>query len=94
MDTPSNLTDFITLFTNIGLRVIPFLGVVSFLVFILGVVKFIKAAGSEKEIGDSKKLIIWGIIGLFILATIWGIISFAKGEFGFGGGVGIPQIHF
>ena len=89
-----SLTDIINLFTNIGLRIIPFLGVVAFFVFILGIAKFIKSAGNEKEIGESKNLIIWGIIGLFILVTIWGIISFTKNEFGFGEGVGIPQIKF
>jgi len=79
---------------NIGLVVIPFLGTVAFLVFVLGVARFIKAAGNEKEIKDSKNLLIWGVIGLFVMVTIWGIITFFKGEFGFTGGVGIPQIKF
>jgi len=91
---PRNLTEIIKIFTDIGLKMIPFLGVVAFFVFILGIIKFIKAAGSEKDIKDSKNLIIWGIVGLFILVTIWGIIAFLGGEFGFGGGVGIPQIKF
>ena len=89
-----DLTAIISLFIDIGLRIIPFLGTVVFLVFVLGIVKFIKSAGSEKEIKDSKNLIIWGIVGLLILVSIWGIISFTMGEFGFRGGVIIPQIHF
>jgi len=91
---PANLTEIIVLFTNIGLRVIPFLGMVAFLVFILGVARFIRSAGNEKEIKDSKKLLIWGVVGLFVLVTIWGIITFLRSEFGFNDTIGIPQISF
>jgi flagellar biogenesis protein FliO len=91
-----DLTDIINMFTDIGLKVIPFLGAVAFLVFVWGVARFIKSAGSEKEIKDSKNLLIWGIIGLFILVTIWGIMAFLQSEFGFGTGATpvIPQIKF
>lgn len=92
--TPTNLTGIINMFTDIGLSLIPFLGAVAFLVFVWGIARFIKAAGSEREIKDSKNLIIWGLVGLFILVTIWGIIAFLRGEFGFSGGLGIPQVHF
>ena len=87
------LTKIIELFTTIGLRIIPFLGVVAFFVFVVGVVKFIKASG-EGEIKDSKNLLIWGVVGLLVLVSVWGIISFLRTEAGLGGAVGIPQIRF
>lgn len=90
---PRDLTGVINMFIDIGLRIIPFLGTVAFLVFVFGVAKFIRSAGSEKEIKDSKNLLIWGVIGLFVLVTVWGIVSFLRSEFGFGGGVGIPQVR-
>jgi hypothetical protein len=81
--------------TNLGRGVIPLLGAVAFLVFVWGVAKFIRAAGSGKDLKDSKNLLIWGAIGIFILVTIWGIISFLRSEFGFdAGNLGIPQITF
>lgn len=92
---PKNLTDIINMFTDIGLRVIPFLGAVAFLVFVYGVARFIRAAGNEREIKESKNFLIWGVVGLFVLVTIWGIIAFLRSEFGFGGGDPlIPQIKF
>ena len=90
---PANLGGVIDMLIDIVLAIIPFLGAVAFLIFIWGVGRFIRAAGNEKEIKDSKNLLIWGVIGLFILVTIWGIMSFLKSEFGFGGTVGIPQIQ-
>lgn len=80
--------------TGVGLEVIPFLGAIAFLVFVLGVAKFIKSSGTDKEIKDKKNLLIWGVIGIFVLVTIWGIIAFLRSELGFGGDIGIPQIHF
>lgn len=93
---PKNLTEIIGLFTNIGLALIPFLGAIAFLAFVWGIARFIKSAGNEKEIKDSKNLIIWGIVGIFILVTVWGIIYFLQGEFGFKTGDTplIPQIKF
>jgi len=92
---PGDLTGVINLFTDIGLKVIPLLGAIAFLVFVWGVARFISSAGNEKEIKDSKNLLIWGVIGLFVMITIWGIVAFLSGEFGFGSGVPlIPQIRF
>lgn len=82
------------MFIDIGTRLIPLLGAIAFMVFIYGVAKFIRSAGSEKDLKDSKNILIWGIVGLFILITIWGIISFIRSEFGFGSDVIIPQIRF
>ena len=88
------LSGLIDMFVNILQRIIPLLGAVAFFLFIYGVARFIRSSGSEKELKDSKNIIIWGIVGLFVLMSIWGIISFMKSELGFGSGVLIPQIKF
>lgn len=88
------LSGVVDMFIDIGQRLIPFLGAVAFLLFVYGVAKFIRSAGSEKELQNSKNFIIWGIVGLFVLMTVWGIISFLRSEFGFGSDVFVPQIKF
>lgn len=92
--TPKNLTDIIKLFTDVGVALIPFLGAVAFLFFVWGVARFIKSAGNEKEIKESKNFLIWGIVGLFVLITVWGIIAFLRVELGFSQKPLIPQINF
>ncbi len=87
------LADILNMFIDLGLKLIPFLGAVAFLVFVYGVGRFIRSSGNEKEMKDRKNLLIWGIIGLFILTTIWGILIFVRNEFGWGGTLGIPQIN-
>lgn len=93
MDWGNGIKGVLDSLTKIGLRIIPFLGALAFLVFVYGIARFIRAAGNEKEIKDSKNLIIWGAVGLFILVTIWSIISFLQSEFGFNQGFFIPQIN-
>lgn len=88
------ITKIINMFTALGLQIIPFLGALAFLVFVWGVARFINAAGNEKELKDSKNILIWGVVGMFVLFSIWGIITFVRGEFGFSGKLGIPQINF
>ena len=89
-----DLAGLINLFTKIGARIIPLMAAIAFLAFVWGVAKYIKSAGSEKDSKDSKNLLIWGIVGLFVMVTIWGIVSFLKSDLGFGSGAGVPQIHF
>ena len=79
------------MFINLGIKIIPFLGLIAFLLFVFGVGRFIRASG-EKDMKDSKNIIIWGIIGLFVLTTIWGIVVFLQGELGISNTFGIPQI--
>ena len=57
--------------------------------FFWGVVKFI--AQDKKE--EGKTMMIWGVIALFVMFTIWGIISFMqKSTINTGGAVPSPKI--
>ncbi len=94
MTSPKTISELITMFINIVSTLIPFMGALAFFVFLIGVARYIKSSGSEKDTKDSKNLLIWGVVGMFILVTIWGIISFIKSELGFGADVVIPQIKF
>ena len=54
--------------------------------FFWGVAKYIKSAGNEKDTEQGKRIMIWGIVGLFVATSIWGIISFIQKE------LGIPEV--
>jgi hypothetical protein len=61
---------------------IPLAFALCLLYFFWGVVKYIRtgAGGSEKAAEEGKKVMIWGIAGLFVAFSIWGIISFIQTE--------------
>ena len=52
------------------------------LYFFWGIAKYIRNAGDEKAIEQGKETMIWGVIALFVVFSIWGIIRFIGGEFG------------
>ena len=53
---------------------IPLIFALAFLVFLWGVFKFI-ASSDVKSKQEGQKVIWWGIIGLFVMVSIWGIIK-------------------
>ena len=88
---PKNFAEAVKIFTDVGLNLIPLLGAVALLTFVFGVVRFIRSTGSEAEMKKNKQLLIWGVIGLFVLFTVWGLVAFLRSEFGLSGDPLIPQ---
>lgn len=73
------------LITNI---LIPLAFALSVLYFFWGVVKYIRTgASSEEAAKEGRRVMVWGVIGLFVAFSIWGIISFVRGE------LGIPEVQ-
>lgn len=56
-------------------------------VFLWGMVKYIMTGGDEKAKETSKGIIKAGIIGLFLMVAIWGIVRALTGTFFAGSGV-------
>lgn len=46
-----------------------------------GIVKLIAAAGNPQEIKNAKSIILWGVIGMAVLASIAGIIAYFQNFF-------------
>lgn len=43
-------------------------------VFFWGMVKYIKSLG-EKEKADGRTLMIWGVVTLFVMVSVWGLVG-------------------
>jgi len=60
---------------------IPLAFAVCLLYFFWGVAKYIRTgAGSDQAAEEGKRVMIWGIVGLFVAFSVWGIISFIQSE--------------
>lgn len=89
--TPTDFKSLIGLFIDILKPLAVLFATLSLLVFLFGVAKFIfRVGGDEKEVSNGKKLMIYGIIGLFIMFSFYAILSFIYGEFDFAGPVQFP----
>ena len=90
---PANFSELAKLFTDLMRVAIPVISSLALLVFIWGLVKFIsRVGGDEKAIIEGKKLMIWGLIALFIMISIWGILRFFYGSLGFSQTFGFPLL--
>lgn len=80
-------TDYLdTLLGNIATEILDplllLLVVIAFLVFIWGVIEFIANADNSDARQTGRRHIIWGIVGLFIMFGVLGIMSFIKNTLG------------
>ena len=60
---------------------IPMAYSICLLYFFWGLVKYINnSAGSEDASKEGRRIMVWGVIALFVVTSIWGIVSFIKAE--------------
>lgn len=52
------------------------LGIVAVVIILIGGFKWMTAGGNEEKVGEAKKLIMQGIIGLVIILSSWAIARF------------------
>ena len=71
--SPTNLTEFVNNFIAILNDVVMFAAFFGFFGFLTGVLKYVGAGGDEERLGKAKQLIIYGLIGLMIIFSFWGI---------------------
>ncbi len=53
-----------------------FLGIIAVVIVLMGGFKYMISGGNEEKVGEAKKLIVSGIIGLAIILSAWAITSF------------------
>jgi hypothetical protein len=54
---------------------------VAFLVFFFGVFQFIKGASEASERESGKKKILWGVVGMFIMFSAYGLVRLVVSTF-------------
>ncbi|MBX4195399.1 hypothetical protein KW796_00335 [Candidatus Parcubacteria bacterium] len=62
--------------------IIVLLFAIAFLVFFFGIFQFVGSAGESGERDKGKKKIMYGLIGMFIMFSAYGLIRLVLGTFG------------
>ena len=60
---------------------IPILITLSVVYFFWGVSKFILAAGDSEGRRQGTSIMVWGIIGLFVIVSVWGLVAVLQNTF-------------
>lgn len=74
---------------NLINTILPIAVSLALLFFLWGLAKFIFHAGDEKALEEGKRRMIWGIIALFVMVSVWGIVAFLRSDL-FGAGIPVP----
>ena len=73
-----------TIITDIGNLVsllTPVIVALALLFFFWGLAKYILAAGDETAQAAGKQIMIWGIIALFVIVAVWGLVQVLASTF-------------
>ncbi len=73
--TVGNLIDSAT---KLVLLFVPILLGLAVLTFFWGLVKFINQAGDEKAVEEGRSLMVWGMIAIFVMVALWGILGWIQ----------------
>lgn len=69
-------TLLMTIKNFINIYLIPIVFSLALLLFFWGVVKYIWSEGQGKAQG--KQIMVWGVVALFVMTSIWGIVRFLQ----------------
>ena len=87
-----DLTSLINFFTCTLLdSVVPLLMALAIVGFIYGIIKYFLNPDSEEKRKDGKNFMLWGLVALFAMVSIWGLVGILSNTFlPEGGGTVIP----
>jgi hypothetical protein len=80
--TAPNICTLIETFVNtIATPFISLILALAVVYFIAGLVKYVKSAGDEDSRREAVTMIMYGVIGLFVMVSVWGLVNLLRGTF-------------
>ncbi|MCC6290489.1 hypothetical protein IT398_00205 [Candidatus Nomurabacteria bacterium] len=49
--------------------------------FLMGVLKYVRQSGSDDDREEGRKMMIYGIVALFVMVSVWGLVNVLGGTF-------------
>lgn len=88
-----NSTDMTTLVTSIRVlitgRLIPLMLLLALIYTMYAVIEFIRENEDSKARDEKKQKIFWGLVGIFVIISIWSLVAIVANTFGLFAGGGL-----
>ncbi|HRH25559.1 MAG TPA: hypothetical protein PLD99_01230 [Parcubacteria group bacterium] len=81
---PTDLRSLVNIFLGLINPLILVLAGLSLLMFFRGLLNFIIKSDDTKSLEEGKEMMKWGLVGLGVMVSIWGILTFFYSGFGWG----------
>ena len=91
----TDATDIVNTIGNLISQITPVLVGLALLYFFWGLAKYVLSAGDEDSKAEGRNIMIWGIIALFVMVSVWGLVQVVASTLGVstGGSSGsIPSV--
>lgn len=72
---PAWLNSLITEIGAIMPRILAVLIGLAVVLFIWGLIKFIAQSGDENAVAEGKMIMFWGVIAIFVIVSVWGLVA-------------------
>jgi len=78
---PRNFADFINIFLDLINLLIPIIFALALVAFFWGISVFLFNADSSDKRVEGKEIMIWGVIALFVMVSVWGLVKIIQNTF-------------
>jgi hypothetical protein len=86
-----NFSGVVGCFTGLINITIPLIIGLALFMFLWGLIKYVTAGGNDDTISEARKFMFFGIVALFVMISVWGLVGILVNTF-FSGGVAVPQL--
>jgi predicted PurR-regulated permease PerM len=62
--------------------IVPLIVAIAVVYFMWGVVQFVTAGGDEEKRTTGRNTMIYGIVAIFVILSVWGLVNILNGTFG------------
>lgn len=76
-----NFADLVRVLTSTMNSAVPGLFSLALLLFFWGIAKFVLNTSDEKAVTEGRKTMLYGVIALFVIFCVWGIIRLLESTF-------------
>lgn len=81
---PTNFAELLGVFVELLTIVIPLLITMAVVIFLYGISVYMSKSGDVSAREESKRYMVWGVVGLFVMVSVWGLVAVIDNTF-FGG---------
>lgn len=90
LSAQGGLASFLSWLQSLMAMVVPILIGLAVIVFLFGVLRFIFSASDPEKRKEGRSYMIWAIIGIVVMVSVWGLVIFVQNSFGLGSNGGHP----
>ena len=77
----AGILDTINVANRILSAVVPLLITVALIVFIWGLIQYLLKVGDEEQRRQGVQLMLWGVIAIFVMSSVWGLVALLQNTF-------------